>query len=196
MTDQLRIRGLDPRMLSPNRDLAHCMPGLLQATSLRFHQGTWPAVEDYLISSGVRKDELQATAQVLISLAIRMREDPSTSLEKCLQTSGWFDLPEAAKIGYLAMLGSVVLCVHAAGVRQAAVLGDGPKLDEQDVGRQIGEMHRRLSPGVGHRLYRRCRAWLSRRFTRPPIPQEEIDAADGSVDESAQPTVFGRSIDL
>ena len=136
MSLQARFNPQDPRLYSPDRDVAHAFKNMVRIVAERIENDEWEIVTDI-------KKKYQLTDQQLgqicrsFCLFVMSSTEQRESMSDCLTRSGWFEQPEAAQLIYMALLGTVVSGYFFAGVREARCLGDDPVLTGDDL-RAIG----------------------------------------------------------
>lgn len=130
----------DTRLYNANRDLAHNFKQLATEVADRLEDQRWAELQAYLDSRQVTQDDLgEACAAFCQFIAGQAMEKPPPGVKPVelmrqeLEESGWLDTKPEAQIAVMATLGSVVLGVHWAGVREATLGGEGPALSLREL---------------------------------------------------------------
>lgn len=132
MTLQARFSQSDPRLYSPDRDVAHAFKPMVLLVAERIEKQSWPVVADVLAHYGVTHEQMGQTCQAFCTFVMAATERRET-MEECLMRSGWFDQPEVAQLAYMALLGTVVSGYFFAGAREACCTGHDPVLTGDDL---------------------------------------------------------------
>lgn len=109
----------DPRRLHPGRDIAHLFPEIATDIALKLEKGDWVLLKDFLKRSGATDADVGSAAAAFITLVVTSNQHPDEKLMQALTRSGYFEVPEAARIAWLTMLGATVLPFFWAGWRDA-----------------------------------------------------------------------------
>lgn len=125
---QARMTQGDPRLYSPNRDVAHNFEFVIQEVAECLETGKWPALTRLAAEKGVTDVELGKCCEALCKFVIVQTDNPKESMGACLGRCGFLDLPETARIVVMAYLGNIILGMHWAGVREATLNKEGPAL--------------------------------------------------------------------
>lgn len=134
---QARMSEADPRLYNVNRDVAHNFGDVVREVAARLEDGAWPAVKAMLARQQVTEDQLGAACAAFCTFVASSVDVPKERMHEALQRSGWFAVPEAAQIAYMAYLGTVMTGYFYAGVREATLQGVGPAQTYQDL-RAVG----------------------------------------------------------
>jgi len=129
----------DRRLYNTNRDFAHNFKPIMLAVSDRLDRGMWPELQAILKKEGVTEENLGNTVSAFCRFVASAVENPKETMNECLERSGYFaeSLPPAARIAFMAMLGTVVAGMFFSGAREATLGGVGPAMDLQEL-REIG----------------------------------------------------------
>lgn len=149
---QYRMSESDPRLYSPQRDVAHCFLPIMREVFSRLQHRICPELEQVLEAHALPDqalgDACEALARFIAGAEEQMRERPTRpgegyaqELERC----GWFSVPAAAQMAVMATLGMVVLGWHYAGVREATLSGEGPAMDLKTLSEEGANIARFLS---------------------------------------------------
>ena len=165
MSLQMRLSQSDARLYSANRDVAHCFAPVVKEVAARLEDNRWPAVGQYLTDLGV-SDAALGEACVAFVYFVRSAVDyPKESMADALARCGWYKLPEAAQVAYMAYLGTVVSGIFFHGVREVTINGEGPCSTMGDLVAAGERAHRLLTIPRWRRPW--FRAWaLLRRICR------------------------------
>lgn len=133
MTLQARMSEGDPRLYNPNRDVAHNFADVVHEVAARLEDNRWPVVGDLLARYQIGEDQLGEACKAFCTFVASSTEIPKEKMEEALVRAGWFHVPEAAQLAYMAYLGTVLSGYFYAGVREATLQGSGPTLTCQDL---------------------------------------------------------------
>lgn len=123
---QARLSQNDPRLYNANRDLAHNFQMIAKLVAGRLEDRVWPELTTLLDKHGVTDDELGAACQAYCLFVGSQADDPHETMLAGLDRSGWLRVRPEAQVAVLAVLGTVVLGIQYAGVREATLGGEGP----------------------------------------------------------------------
>lgn len=115
-------------MYAPARDFAHNYPQLVACVRNAFVEGYWPTLTQLLGEAADHSDEYVwdklCDANDKFAEFIRLScRDSTQSFDDVLAASGWSGLPEFAKVGWLAMLGTVMMGQLFQGLRDITAAG-------------------------------------------------------------------------
>lgn len=130
---QARLSENDSRLYSTNRDVAHNFPWVIEEVFARCQAGNWQELHALVRSRGVDDAELGAVCEALGRFMAIEAENPKEGMGQGLARSGFLARPFEARVLVMAYLGTVVLGMHWAGVREATLGGVGPALTQQDL---------------------------------------------------------------
>lgn len=125
MTLNARMSQQDPRLYSPNRDVAHNFGEIIMEVAKRCEEGNWDTLREYAKEKGLTDEDLGKVCQAVCQFVAKDPEK-GESMAVGLSKSGFLDLPPAGRVVVMAYLGVVTLGVHWAGVREATINGVGP----------------------------------------------------------------------
>lgn len=119
---------------SPQRDWAHCLPGVLKKVNMLFDKAFWPEIVRFVaVSKSIPEEEAWAelcdaamACAKFASLCAGHEDSADKTVKDCFEESGWSALSHPAQIGYLAMLGQVFMGQMYHGLRDITPLGGGP----------------------------------------------------------------------
>ncbi len=134
---QARMSESDPRLYNVNRDVAHCFGDIVREVAGRLEDNRWPVVGELLARYQISEDQLGEACAAFCKFVASSVEVPKERMNEALARCGWFHVPEAAQLAYMAYLGTVVTGYFYAGVREATLQGTGPALTYQDL-RAVG----------------------------------------------------------
>jgi len=131
-------------MYAPSRDFAHNYPRMIEQVVRCFNQDYWPELyklyvecytsskhrgDGYEIGAGASEEAfaiLEKTKDVYCKFINESYKRPGECCDDVLQRVGWLDLPVAAQVTWLAMLGQVMTGQLFAGVRDLYMGGETP----------------------------------------------------------------------
>lgn len=124
----IRPRGSDGPLYTPQRDWAVNYPHMIKCIASAFNRGFWPEVIEVVAAAkGSTIDEaweeLLKAHEAYRTFYKMCTEEPSESLDDVLDRCGWHSLTQAAKCGYLAMLGQVMTGQAFDGLRDVTPVG-------------------------------------------------------------------------
>lgn len=125
----MRPPGGTGEFYNPARDFAYNYPQLLACVCKAFESSHWPEVKSF-VAAAMNVTEEQAWESLCDVNDAMMRyvniccEDPTETVEDLLKRSGFVDLPNPARIGYMAMIGMVMVGQLFAGLRDVTPLGN------------------------------------------------------------------------
>jgi hypothetical protein len=162
MSIQARLSKEDPRLYNPNRDVAHNFRQVIERVAGRLEDKLWPDLTAILKREKVSMNDLGDACAALCKFIVPDSDEMKLSMQECLDRSGWFRTPGGAQVAVMAILGTVLLGYHFAGVREATIQGEGPVLSLQGLAERGEEAARyvALSP------WRRTIDRVSRRFCK------------------------------
>lgn len=162
----LQIRSPDDsRLYSPQRDVAHCFPGVVALLVQRFQKRTWPELVDYLRAAGCDDDDAAAEAVRVFATAIHMSADVTykhMNLEQVLTAAGWFNVAPALRVALTAHLGAALVGIFFQGARDASFGGGGPQVGLAEMLVTADESYRFMTRPRWRRW--RCAQWLERKW--------------------------------
>lgn len=126
MSLQARTSEWDHRLYSVNRDVAHNFAYVVQELATRLTDDRWKEIGNYLRESGVTEAELGTACKAFIEFVASAASSPKESMEQALTRVGWFKLPAAAQVAYMAYLGTILSGIYFHGAREATTQGKGP----------------------------------------------------------------------
>jgi hypothetical protein len=156
---QARMSKEDPRLYNVNRDVAHNFERVAQLVAGRLEDELWPELSDILKREGVNQEDLGEACQAFIKFVATGFEDPKADMAMALDRCGWMKVKPGAQVAVMACLGTVIIGMHHAGVREATLGGEGPAMTLKqltDYGEQSSKL---ITQG---RWARRWRRWTSR----------------------------------
>lgn len=127
----------DPRLYNVNRDVAHNFGDVVREVAARLEDGRWPVVGQLLARYQISEDQLGEACKAFCTFVASAVDVPKERMNEALARSGWFHVPEAAQVAYMAYLGTVMTGYFYAGVREATLQGVGPAQTYQDL-RAVG----------------------------------------------------------
>ncbi len=130
MTLNARMSQGDPRLYTPNRDVAHNFDQVIMEVAKRCEEGTWDALVSLAREKKVSDEELGLACQAICKFVAR-QPVKGESMAACLASSGFLELSPAARVIVSAYIGTVILGMHWAGVREATLGGAGPAMTYQ-----------------------------------------------------------------
>jgi len=163
VTLNARMSPSDSRLYNVGRDVAWCFGHAIMEVAKRCEEGRWEALVKLAKEKGVTDEELGKACQclcVFVETQMDQRESMAQGLARC----GFLDLNENARVIVMAHLGTIMLGMHWAGVRETTIQGVGPTLGYQGL-RRYGRRCALLMqlPPWRRRLYnfwtRAKRAW-------------------------------------
>lgn len=125
MSLQARMSAGDPRLYNVSRDVAHNFGPVMMEVASRLEAGSLQSLDALLKEKGVSEEELGKAIQGLC-LFVEKQMDYKESMAAGLSRSGFLDRQPLAQVAVMAHLGSVLLGIHWAGVREATLKGEGP----------------------------------------------------------------------
>lgn len=125
---QARMSQADERLYSPNRDVAHNFEYVIQEVAKKVEEGRWDYLADLAKREGVTDDDLGAVCAALCKFVTVQLDYKRESMAQCLARCGFLELKPAARAAVMATLGTVILGMHWAGVRESTLGGKGPAL--------------------------------------------------------------------
>lgn len=140
---QARMSENDPRLYNVNRDVAHNFGDIVREVAGRLEDNRWPVVGQILTQHKVTEEQLGQACAAFCTFVASSVDVPKERMNEALARCGWFNVPEAAQVAYMAYLGTVVSGYFYAGVREATLQGVGPALTCQDL-RDVGGRAARL----------------------------------------------------
>ena len=149
MSVQARMNQSDPRLYSPNRDVAHNFRFVVTEVARRLEEGTWPELDALLVTAlnptslQCNQVQLGQAAKAVITFVATAVQDPKEDMYAALIRSGWFAVPLAAQVAYMACLGQVMAGVYFHGARESTLGGEGPCSSVGDLvaaGRRVSQM--------------------------------------------------------
>lgn len=123
-----RMSQNDPRLYSPNRDVAHNFEAVIQEVAKAVETDRWDTLTQLANDHNITGEQLGLCLQALCKFVIVQADHPKESMAACLSRCGFLDLPPIARVVVMAYLGTVTLGIHWAGVREATLDGQGPAL--------------------------------------------------------------------
>ena len=123
----------DPRLYSPNRDVAHNFDFVIKETADRCAAGQWAELVEYAKDKQISQEDLGRALQTLCYFVMSNTSDHRETMAQGLERSGFLGLKPAARVIVMAHLGTIVLGAHWAGVREATLNGQGPLLSYQNL---------------------------------------------------------------
>jgi len=134
---QARMSSSDPRLYSPNRDVAHCFPGVVKDLTARMEQSRWAELHKLLDASGHTDHASQAerakASAVFLAVMAGAVNNRKKGLYDVMIDAGWFELSPALQVMYMAYLGSIMTGVFFAGVRDASFGGPEPAASVEEL---------------------------------------------------------------
>lgn len=157
---QARMSATDPRLYNPGRDVAHCFKAVVLEVANRLENARWAPVREYLADRAVSDEALGAACEAFTLFVATSVADKDETMEECLRRVGWFAVPEAAQVAYMAYLGTVMSGLFYSGVREATLGGEGPVSDSRALAAAGAESHRLMA--YPHSLRGLVRWWFAR----------------------------------
>lgn len=159
---QARMSKNDPRLYNVNRDIAHNFKEVATYVANRLEDELWPELADLLRSRGVTEDDLGNACESFVLFVGTGASDPDVDMPEALQKAGWHKLKPEAQIAVMAVLGTVILGMQFAGVREATLGGDGPAMSIREIVGEHGGLAEEL---VSRRRSGLC-GWLCTLFRK------------------------------
>lgn len=159
---QARMSENDPRLYNVNRDVAHNFGDVVREVAGRLEDARWPIIAEICKHYNVTEDQLGLACEAFCKFVASSVEVPKERMNEALARCGWFNVPEAAQVAYMAYLGTVMAGYFYAGVREATLAGVGPAQTYQDL-REVGS---RASKLLTSSRWRRRLAAFGNRFRR------------------------------
>lgn len=163
---EARMSPGDKRLYNPSRDVAHNFGEVMKLVAERCSADNWHAIVSLAKDRGVSQEEIGRGCQAMLQfVATQLNGEDRESMSQALSRSGFFDVSETCRVILMAHLGSVMLGMHWAGVREATIGGQGPALTYRNLrwhGKQCAILMAKLSPfrRRWHCFWRRVRlAW-------------------------------------
>jgi hypothetical protein len=128
-----RMSPSDQRLYNPNRDVAHNFNQVIMEVAERCEKGTWDALVKLAEEKGISDEVLGKACQSLCKFVATQADEPKESMPAGLARCGFLDLPPAARIIVSAYIGTVILGMSWAGVREATLGGVGPTVTYQNL---------------------------------------------------------------
>lgn len=128
MNLQARMSPHDDRLYNVSRDVAHNFGDVIQEVARRCENGTWDTLSALAKEKGLKDEDLGRCCQALCRFIATQADDPKESMPAGLARCGFLDQDPHARVVVAAYLGTVVLGLHWAGVRDATINGAGPAL--------------------------------------------------------------------
>ncbi len=153
---QARMSKEDPRLYNVNRDLAHNFQRVAEMVAGRLEDELWPDLAAILKREGINQYDLGAACESFCIFVGSSFERPEEDMTQALERCGWMQLKPGAQVAVMACLGTVVLGMHFAGVREATLGGEGPAMSLKalhDYGKQSSALI------TESRWARRIRRW-------------------------------------
>jgi hypothetical protein len=122
---QARLTKDDQRLYNPGRDLAHCFDQVIMEVAERVEGETWPALTELAANNGLSPEDLGRACQCLCRF-VAAPPCPGESMAGGLAQCGFLELHPSARVVVMAYMGTVVLGMNWAGVREATLGGVGP----------------------------------------------------------------------
>ena len=142
---QARFSEADPRLYNVNRDVAHNFKQVANMVAGRLEDRLWPALAGVLDREHITDDDLGIACQAFCLFVATSAENPDEDMSQAMWRSGWFDVKPVAQVAVMAILGTVLLGYHFAGVREATLAGQGPAMELKDLAARGEECARLLS---------------------------------------------------
>ena len=129
---QARMSENDPRLYNSYRDVAHNFGDVVREVAGRLEDERWPALAEYLKSKGITEDELGEACK---SLCVFVQAPPvkGETMQSSLEAAGWWKLKEPAQVAVCSLIGTVIMGMAWAGIREATMGGKGPAMNYQDL---------------------------------------------------------------
>lgn len=119
----------DPRLYSPNRDVAHNFDYVIMEVAKRCELQPWSILQTIAMAYEVSQEDLGRACQCLCLFVMTNTADRKESMAQGLSRCGFFDLKPAARVIVMTYMGTIALGMHWAGVRETTLGGNGPLLD-------------------------------------------------------------------
>lgn len=126
MSLQARTSEWDHRLYSVNRDVAHNFRFVVEELARRLTDNRWKPVGEYLRLKCSEEEDLGAACKAFIDFVASTATNPKETMEEALTRVGWFKVPEAAQVAYMAYLGTILAGIYFHGAREATLQGKGP----------------------------------------------------------------------
>lgn len=133
---QARMSEADPRLYNVNRDVAHNFKEVMTHVFERLQNRLWPELDALLEKEEVTDAEVGAAFDALCKFIGNAQEEMRVDFKEAMTRSGWFSCKPEAQVAVMAILGTVILGYHWAGVREATLGSEGPALRLQDLVKQ------------------------------------------------------------
>jgi hypothetical protein len=130
MTLNARMSKDDPRLYNPSRDVAHNFDQIIMEVASRCEKHTWDVLNKLAQEKGLTDEELGKACQCLCKF-VAHHPERGESMGSCMAACGFLECPDAARVIVAAYMGTVILGMHWAGVREATLGGQGPTLNYQ-----------------------------------------------------------------
>ncbi len=130
---QARMSENDPRLYNVYRDVAHNFGDVVREVAGRLEDNRWPIVGVILKEHKITEDQLGQACEAFCKFVASSVDVPKERMNDALARCGWYNVPEAAQVAYMAYLGTVISGYFFAGVREATLGGVGPAQNYQDL---------------------------------------------------------------
>ena len=149
----------DPRLYNVNRDVAHNFKEVMTHVFGRLQNRLWPELDALLEKEVVTDEEVGAAFDALCKFIGNAQEEMQVDFKEAMTRAGWFSCRPEAQVAVMAILGTVILGYHWAGVREATLGGEGPAMRLQDLVKHGDAVAKFLAMP---RWRRRLSLWLTR----------------------------------
>lgn len=123
---QMRLTQNDSRLYSPDRDLAHNFDKVMLLVGEAIEKAQWPMLSQLAKLHAITDEELGQACVAVCRFVLEQKDQPTATMYQCLQSVGFFALPEVSRVIVMAYLGKIILGMHFAGVREATLGTNSP----------------------------------------------------------------------
>ena len=145
MSMQMRVNASDPRLYSPDRDVAHNFHVVIQHVAKRLEDSHWAELGDYLKINHITSDQMGEGIKAYILFVMTAVQDKHETPQDALTRVGWFRVPAPVQIAVMAYLGTVMTGMYFVGVREATLGAQGPCSDVSALATAADNIGRLLS---------------------------------------------------
>ena len=124
MSLQARLSAADPRLYSPDRDVAHNFRYVIELVAKRMESGAWPELHEVL-GPQMTADEQGEACKALILFVHHAAEHPKDRMQQALDRSGFLACNPAAQVALMAYLGTAVAGLYYHGAKMATISQHG-----------------------------------------------------------------------
>ena len=140
----VNMKTADGQSYTPARDLRHAYPDIVKNVETRFNHDAWPELVSVVEAGGGSWDGLCDAMLAVTEFLAKPTTDPTITMQKAMDNSGWFNVTDADRVGVCAMFGSVMLGQLHHAIRETTALEEAPQ-DMKVVAEAVSK--RLLGPG-------------------------------------------------